>query len=89
MHFDAIDIKKAEARLIGNQAASDVVVAATPAGLTFIERTEAGNFMMTSVVPWHGNEGDFAAVTSRHIVLAGFYRAPIASQLYGACKVFQ
>ena len=50
--FDAIDIKKGEARLIGNQGATDVIVAATPAGLTFIERTDGGNFMMTSVVPW-------------------------------------
>ena len=87
--FDAIDIKKGEARLIGNQGATDVIVAATPAGLTFIERTDGGNFMMTSVVPWHGSEGDFSAVTSRHIAWVGLYKPPIASQLYGACTVFQ
>lgn len=89
IHFDTIDVKKGEARVIGNQIATDVVAAATTAGLTFVERTEAGNFIMTTVVPWRGNEGDFAAVMSRHIVLVGFYKPPMVSQLYGSCRILQ
>lgn len=89
LHFDALDLKDGKARLIGNQGASDVVAFGTPAGVTFFERTDAGNFNMTSVYPWTGADGGFVAVTSRHIALVGFYKPPIASQLYGACKVFQ
>jgi hypothetical protein len=86
LHFDAIDIKKGTARLIGNQGAGDVTLWTTIAGLHFVEQTGFGSIMVTTVfstmVP-----GGFVAVTSRHIDM--MMTPPLPSQTHGTCAVWE
>jgi hypothetical protein len=83
--FDSIDLKKATARLIGNQGATDVKVIANLAGLTFIEQTGLGSINITTVFSSciEGTE-DYIAVHSRHIDLGII---PLPSQTHGICKI--
>ena len=84
--FESIDHTRGTARLIGNQATSNVMAFHTPAGLHFIEQTNFGSVMITSVFPRLTSDG-FMAVHSRHLAtLAG---QPIPSQAYGTCKVLE
>lgn len=82
IHFDSIDLKNKTARGIGNQGASDEKLIITASGITFIELTGFGNLVFTTVFPYLNKEGDFIAVTSRHMDLVG----PLPSQYHGACK---
>jgi hypothetical protein len=50
-HFDNINLKNKSARLIGNLGAVDVMVFASPGGLTFMEATGIGNMIYTTVFP--------------------------------------
>lgn len=82
IHFDSIDLQNKTARGIGNQGASDEVLIVTASGITFIEQTGMGNLVFTTVFPYRNKEGDFIAVTSRHMDLVG----PFPSQYHGTCK---
>ena len=86
--FDAIDLKKRTARIIGNQGAIDVMVILTLTGITFIEQTGAGNLNYTTVFfsCVEGTE-DYIAVHSRHIDL--LVSTPLPSQLHGICKIWE
>ena len=50
-HFDNINLKNKSARVIGNIGAVDVMVFASPGGLTFMEATGMGNMIYTTVFP--------------------------------------
>lgn len=86
--FDAIDLKKRTARIIGNQGATDVVAITTLTGITFIEQTGAGNLNYTTVFfsCVEGTE-DYIAVHSRHLDL--LVSTPLPSQLHGICKIWE
>lgn len=83
--FDAVDLEKHRARVLGNQGASDVSVHGTGGGVTFVELTASGNFITTTVAPWLAPSGEFAAVHSRHVIVAPGM-PPVFSQFYGTCK---
>ena len=85
--FDSIDIKNGKARAVGNQGASDVVLLNTPSGLTFVETTGSGNMIFTTVFPlYKPGTHDYCAVMSRHMNLI---TAPLPSQYYGTCRVWE
>ena len=87
LHFDSIDLKEGEARLIGKQDATDVMVIVTPGGITFMELTDTGNVIFTTVFPeYKKGTRDFIAVSSRHMNLPG---GPLTAQYYGTCKVWE
>ena len=50
-HFDNIDFKAQQVRVIGNKGADNGTAVLTPTGATFIERTSGGNFAFTTVFP--------------------------------------
>src|SRR5437899_782787 len=50
--FDSIDVRKGKARIIGGMGAGDIPVILTTSGLTFIEKTDTGNLMITTVFPF-------------------------------------
>jgi tRNA A37 threonylcarbamoyladenosine modification protein TsaB len=82
--FDSINLKKGEARVIGNQGAGDIAVIVTGTGITFIEQTTFGNLAFTTVFHERpkGFE-DFAVIHSRHMDIIGVI---MPSQYYGTCK---
>ncbi|WP_041280387.1 hypothetical protein [Desulfosudis oleivorans] len=85
--FDAMNIRQARARVIGNQGTSDVMLLGSPSGLTFLESTCAGNMIFTTVFPFYKPGTDeFCAVMSRHMNLTN---KALPSQYYGTCKVLK
>jgi len=85
--FDSIDIKQGEARIIGNQGSSDIILIGSPTGLTFIEQTGSGNVIFTTVFPLYSPGTDqFCAVMSRHMNL---FTKALPSQYYGTCRVWE
>ena len=84
VHFDAIDIKKGRARLMGNEGSETVTVIATPRGLHFLERTPSGNMVLRTVFAGAVGSRRYRYVTSRHMNLPG---GPLPSQYYGMCVV--
>jgi len=85
--FDSIDLKAGKARIIGNQGARDVIALATPTGITFIEKTPAGNINVTTVfAKYNDGSGDFTFVHSRHLMLI---EGPLPSQYYGVCEILE
>jgi hypothetical protein len=91
MVFDSIDFKKGTARLIGNQGSSDVIVLATPAGISFIEKTPVGYLMITTVFAYYKKGTDeFVCVYSRHVgSFSPLKLGPMPSQWHGTCKIWQ
>ncbi len=85
-HLDAIDLDKRTARKIGNVGVSDVAVFTSNAGISFLEVTPSGNFMLTTVLAEYNADGDFIVVAARHMVIDG---KPMVSQYHGTCKVWQ
>jgi hypothetical protein len=87
LQFDSIDVKTNTARMIGNVAAGNVTVFLTPAGLTFVEQTDSGNMIFSTVfASYKKNTTDFIAVTSRHIDMLD---GPLPSQYHGSCKAWE
>ena len=84
--FDSIVDKGA--RFIGNAGSEDVRVIRTGMGLTFIEKTSAGFWNITTVFGFRDKKypNRFAAVTSRHI---NSFTHPTTSQYYGLYKVLE
>lgn len=85
VHFDSIDFKNQSARLIGNVGAGDVKVFATEVGVSFIDLAPAV-VDLTTVFPRYGNNHDFIAVDTRHVMVSG---ASMAEQYYGSCQIMQ
>lgn len=85
--LDSIDPKSGTARLISNDAATDVSVTLSGVGLTFVEQTTIGNLSITTVFADRTKgTNNFIAVQSRHLHgLSG----PFPSQFHGTCKVLQ
>jgi hypothetical protein len=86
--FDAVDLSKGTARMIGNAGGDDVVATGTETAITFFEPTGAGA-VMTSIFNVRGGpavnlgSGPFRAVMSRHLNLS---QAGLAiSQYDGLC----
>jgi hypothetical protein len=91
MVFDSIDLNKGTARVIGNQGASDVIAIATQSGISFIEKTPAGNLMIATVFAYYkkGTE-EFVSVYSRHFgAMSQTKLGPMPSQWHGTCKIWQ
>lgn len=102
-HFDSIDISnKKQARMIANGGATDVFAFMSPTGITFVENTDIGNFIYTTVFPSYlGNkkinsepskntflfQKAYIAVTSRHIYSPMTGAMP--SQFHGYCRILQ
>jgi hypothetical protein len=85
--FDSIDLDKGKARKIANQGSSDVAAIPGVMFITFIEQTDGGNVIFTSVFPNYAKgTKDFISVTSRHINLPG---GPLPSQFHGTCKIWE
>lgn len=103
IHFDNIDISnKKQARMIGNGGATDIRAFMSPTGITFIENTDIGNFIYTTVFPSYlGSkkinsepqkdtflfQKAYIAVTSRHIYAPII--GPMPSQFHGYCRILE
>ena len=83
--IDSIDLQGGKARAVGTQGVSNEIALVTASGLTFIEKTNTGNQIFTTVfadgplIPLY-----LLAVTSRHMVMMGVV---IVSQWYGRCEI--
>ena len=86
LQFDAIDLSKGKARLIGKQGATDVTVSLGHGSIHFVEETGSGNLILSTVFAYQV-KGGFAFVMSRHMMLFGPY--PLPSQYYGTCKIWE
>lgn len=83
--FDSIDLQESSARAVGSQGSSNEIALRTPSGITFIEKTNTGNHVFTTVFSGSGNTSlAFHAVTSRHMEMMGVV---VVSQWYGACEI--
>lgn len=88
--FDSINHKRGTARLIANAGATDVKVMASSTGLTFVEKTDVGNWNFTTVFAHYDAPGSrrFVVVESRHTTLSTLI-GPFPSQYYGSCVVLE
>lgn len=103
IHFDNIDISnKKQARMIANGGAGDVRAFMSPTGITFIENTDIGNFIYTTVFPSYLGDKKinsqpqkdaflfqkaYIAVTSRHSYAPVIGAMP--SQFHGYCRILE
>ncbi|AMV15243.1 TPA: hypothetical protein ACHW7I_002947 [Legionella pneumophila] len=103
IHFDNIDTSnKKQARMIAKLGATDVRAFMSPSGITFIEVTDTGNFIYTTVFPSYLGDKKinsepqkdtflfqkaYIAVTSRHIYAPIIGAMP--SQLHGYCRILE
>ena len=85
LHFDAIDIKKGKARIIGGAGGADLLVLPGRGGLHFIEQTPSGNVVLRTVFAGAVGARRYRYVTSRHVHLGR--SGPVPSQYYGTCVV--
>lgn len=85
VQFDSINLKNGTARLIGNVGAADIKALPTQIGISFIESTPAV-FDTTTVLAVIGEDKEFLAVDSRHVLLLG---TPLAEQYFGTCRILQ
>lgn len=82
--FDSINLSSKKARGIGSQGAVDVDLVVTLTGITFIEFTQTGNLVFTTVFSTHEKDSNrFLAVESRHMDMVG---QPVPSQYCGTCE---
>lgn len=102
IHFDNIDVlDKKQARMIALNA-TDVRAFISPNGITFIEITDNGNFIYTTVFPSYLKnkkinsepqkdsllfQEAFIAVSSRHIYAPRIGAMP--SQFHGYCRILE
>lgn len=86
VNYDAIDLKKGTARVIGPTGASDLVVTYGTYGLTFTESFVTGIAITTVFPEYKKGTKDFIAVLSRHVGVIG---SPLPSQYHGTCVVMQ
>lgn len=95
MVFDAINRQAGTGRMIGNAGATDVVVISNDAGFHFIEVTNSGNLMVTTVFRARAAglpPGEFAFVHSRHwsLTVPDDAQSRIApNEHQGRCAVLQ
>lgn len=82
--FDAIDLKKHTARVIGSVGADDVVALPTLVGVSFIE--SGAVFSTTTVFSTSAGADAFLAVDSRQDKFAG---TTFAEQYPGICRILQ
>ena len=80
-----LNLKKSRGRIVGQSAAEDATVVLTQTGLTAIEQTPIGNFLVTTVFTTGGADGRFLAIHSRHI--GDPTSDPSPSQHYGSCRI--
>jgi hypothetical protein len=85
--YDNINLDKGTARVIGNAGAVDLIVWLDRLGsLWMLERTPAGNEVVTTVVPMYAEDtNEFVVLESRHA-----FTGPIVTGEtdYGTCKVW-
>lgn len=102
-HFDNIDLSgKGRARVIGNRGTTDIMAFASPTGITFIEKTDIGNLIYTTVFPSYLGDKKinsepkkntflfqeaYIAVTSRHAYHLRYGIMP--AQYYGYCIILE
>ena len=85
--IEMINLKKKTARIVFGTAAAEASAFLTSTGLTVIETTPLGNFLMTTVFSFGAQGSTMQAVHSRHL---GDVQAPgTAFQHYGTCDVIK
>lgn len=98
--FDAIEPEESTARAIGNVGAEDVLVLSTQIGFTFVEVTDAGNLVVTTVFASTAPErpNHFIAVESRHVGWPASWPegpktesapGPFPAQYHGTCTILK
>ena len=86
MILDSIDLKKGTARFVGALGSTDVNVITTPKGLTFVEATDSGNLMVTTVF------ASYKKGTKKHIFVHSrhwSFLEPLCSQYHGVCETLE
>ncbi|MBT3387322.1 MAG: hypothetical protein HN417_05270 [Desulfobacula sp.] len=84
--FDSIDYREGSARMIGNQGSVGIAVFKGAQGVSFIEFTQTGSIITTTVFYEYSNPDRklFKAVHSRHTSIAGAF----PSQYYGDAEIW-
>jgi hypothetical protein len=83
MDFDAIDVRRGTARVLGADGSSNERVLVTASGLTFIEETGFGNLNIVTVFTRPVGEA-YPMVESRHLTMPG---GLLPSQYHGTCRI--
>jgi uncharacterized protein YuzE len=79
-----VDAEAKKAYIVGNQGSADVIPIPGWEGISFIEITDSGNVMTTTIVT-EGTATAMPSVHSRHTTMTGTGRIT-PSQYYGTCK---
>ncbi|MEM8563241.1 MAG: hypothetical protein AAGF57_13440 [Pseudomonadota bacterium] len=80
-----MDLDAQKAYIVGNQGSTEVSIIPGTQGVSFVEVTDSGNVMTTSIVLDAKNDKDVGrTVHSRHVVVSGLGEL-MPSQYYGVC----
>jgi len=83
--IDQIDLEAHTARIVTATATAPVSAFLSDTGLTVLEQTPIGNFMVTTVFAAGAVDGALPAVHSRHF--GDVVAPPSPSQYFGSCQV--
>lgn len=83
VRIDDIDTKFSRAKITIGKETVEAKVLLAGGGLTFIEQTDNGTFVFTTVYASSVREDEYVAVMSRHTELTD---SPAAGQFHGVCK---
>jgi hypothetical protein len=79
-----IDTRRNAARIVANRGSVDATAVLRDSGLTVIEQTGIGNFIVTTIFRAGGKDRVYIAVHSRH--LGDMETVPSVSQHFGTCE---
>ena len=87
--YAKIDLKQGAAIVIGNAGTDDIIVRPGEVGLNFIDFTDVGAMITSTVFSNRYPDGDYFFVTSRHSQLSFGEVTSLPSQCTGKCKIIE
>lgn len=91
--FAQLDAKKSRAVMVGNAGSAEVLFWVSKTGLHFLEETDGGNPILTTIF-FNQHNQEYVAVHSRHLGIPPFpgvgyleKATPMPSQHYGTCTI--
>ncbi len=84
-----IDLEQGSALVVGNAGTDDIIVRPGATGLNFIDFTNAGAMMTSTIFSNRYPDGGYFFVTSRHSQLSLGDTTSLPSQWIGKCKIIE
>jgi hypothetical protein len=84
-YFSEIDLVQGTAKFIGNQGSVPLRAYVSPMGLAFLEVTEGGSVMLTTIFSEKSGGKEYLGSHARHVE----FLVPMPSLTYGRCEIWE